>query len=168
MIAAEEAARHIESLLAQLRDSSDPRAAAVAEDLTRSLLQLYGDGLTRIAAMLGPERVAELCADPLVSSLLLVHDLHPVPVDERIRRALAGSEAVLVGVDETGVVRVRLPAGRPGCGGAHRAALREIEAVVRQAAPEATHVVVEAPVAPPPLLQVSLRPGLAPAQPRTR
>jgi len=36
----------------------------------------------------------------------------------------------------------------------------EVEAVVRQAAPEATDVVLEIPVAPPPLLQVSLRPGL--------
>ena len=166
MTAAEDAARHIESLLARLRDSTDPRAAAAAEDLTRSLLQLYGDGLTRIAAMLGPEQIAELCADPLVSSLLLVHDLHPVPVDERVRRALAGTGAELVGVDETGVVRLRMPAGRPRCGAAHRAGLDDLEAVVSRAAPEATRVVVDAPPPPPPLLQVSLRPGLAPVAPR--
>jgi hypothetical protein len=148
MTAAEEAAGHIDRLLAELRDGPDPSAAVAAEELIRHLVQLYGDGLARIAALLGPERLAEVAADSLVASLLLVHDLHPVPPAERIRQALAGSGVDLVGIED-GVVRLRTSGSR--CGAA-----RTVEALVRRAAPEVDEVrlVTEAP-----LLQVMPRPG---------
>lgn len=163
--ATEVAAQRIDELLAELRSRPDPRVAAVAEQLTCCLVQLYGDGLTRIAAMLGSERVADLCADPLVESLLLVHDLHPVEMDTRIRLALDRArrhpgDIEYLGVDEAGVVHLRLKAAGHGCQSSRQAVVGEVEAVVRRAAPEATDVVVEIPAAPPPLLQVSLRPGL--------
>ena len=147
--AAEEASRHIDRLLSELRDGPDPRAGQVAEELTVRLVQLYGDGLSRIAAMLGPDRLAELCDDPLVASLLLVHDLHPVPVAERIRQALTGTGVELAGYDG-GIAHVTATAAR--CGLA-----REIELLVRGVAPEVTEVDIATAA---PLLQVSLRPGL--------
>lgn len=150
MSTAEEAGRQIDRLLAELRDGPDPHAAAVAEELTGHLVQLYGDGLTRIAAMLGPDRLAELCADPLVASLLLVHDLHPVPAAERIRHALAGTGVDLLSVDDDGVVWLR--AASSGCG-----VSRTVEAAVRRVAPEVSRVELRTAA---PLLQVSLRPGL--------
>jgi Fe-S cluster biogenesis protein NfuA len=163
--AAEVAAQRVDELLAELRSHPDPRAATAAEELTCCLVQLYGAGLTRIAAMLGSQRVVDLCADPLVESLLLVHDLHPVDVHARIRLALErasrqSGELEFVGIDEAGVVRLRLTGNGRGCPSSRQAVVAEVEAAVRQAAPEATDVVVEIPVAPPPLLQVSLRPGL--------
>ena len=157
---AEEAGRQIERLLAELRDAPDPRAAVAADELATCLVRLYGDGLSRIATMLGPDRLTELCADPLVASLLLVHDLHPVPAEERIRQALAGSGADLMGIDEAGVVRLRIPAGGSRCGSTRQVVRRDLEAVVRRAAPEAADVEVDIPEPPPPLLQVSLRPGI--------
>jgi hypothetical protein len=86
--AAEVTAQRIDELLAELRARPDPRAAAVAEELTCCLVQLYGAGLERIAARLGPVQVLDLCGDPLVESLLLVHDLHPMDTETRIRQAL--------------------------------------------------------------------------------
>jgi Fe-S cluster biogenesis protein NfuA len=162
---AETAAQRIDELLAELRSGPTPRVAEVAEELTRCLVQLYGAGLTKIAAMLGPERVTELCADPLVESLLLVHDLHPVDPDTRIRSALqragpATGDVEHLGIDEAGIAHVRLSAAGRGCGSSRQAVVADIEAVVRQAAPEAVDVVVEIPAAPPPLLQVSMRPGI--------
>lgn len=162
---AEVAAERIDELLAQLRSSSDPRAATVGDELTSCLVQLYGAGLTRIATMLGPERVVDLCADPLVESLLLVHDLHPVDVHERIRAALRQprlhrDDVEYMGIDEAGVVHLRMDAAGGGCSSSRQGMVAEVEAVVRRAAPEATDVVVEIPIAPPPLLQISLRPGL--------
>jgi hypothetical protein len=150
--AAEQAGQHIDRLLSELRDGPDPHAAAAAEELVRHLVQLYGDGLTRIAAMLGPERLAELCADPLVASLLVVHDLHPVPVADRVRQAVSGAGAELLDIDESGVARLRVTGAR--CGMA-----RELEAAIRRVAPEVSGVDL---VTPAPLLQVSLRPGLTP------
>jgi Fe-S cluster biogenesis protein NfuA len=163
--AAEMAGARVERLLGQLRSSTDPAAAAVAEDLVRCLVQLYGDGLHRIVGMVGAEQAAGLCADPLVESLLLVHDLHPLDTGTRVARALEEARprtggAVFAGLDEAGVVHVRMPAGGKGCGSTRQAAREAVETAVRRAAPEATGVEVEVPPAPAPLLQVSLRPGL--------
>ncbi|OJF11108.1 NifU family protein [Couchioplanes caeruleus] len=159
--APEAAAERIDQLLAELRGRPDRRAADLAEELIRCLVQLYGAGLTRIAAGLGADQLEDLCADPLVESLLLVHDLHPMDTGTRIRRALErlrdpGLE--YLGVDEAGVVRVRLPAGG-GCPSSRQAVVHRIESIVMQAAPEVTDVVVEAPTPALPLLQVSVRPG---------
>ncbi|MEU7906454.1 hypothetical protein [Actinoplanes sp. NPDC049118] len=162
--AAEAAAQRVDQLLAELRAGPDRRAAGLAEELTRCLVHLYGAGLTRIAALLPADQIVGLCADPLVESLLLVHDLHPLDAPERIRRALARlrlvDEPEYLGIDEAGVVRLRLPSGG-GCRSSRQAVADRIEAAVRSAAPEATDVVLEMPPPPPPLLQVSLRPGLA-------
>jgi len=150
----------VDQLLEQLRRGPDPRAALVAEELARDLVRLYGAGLERIVATVGPQRTRELCADPLVESLLLVHDLHPLDADTRVRRALDrlgwAGEARYDGIDDGGVARIRL-AGGSGCRSSARAA---IGAAIRDAAPEVTDVVVEIEAAPPPLLSISRRPGL--------
>jgi Fe-S cluster biogenesis protein NfuA len=161
--AAQAAADRVDRLLEQLRCGPDPRAAVVADELVRCLVQLYGDGLTRIMEFVGPELGARLCADPLVESLLLVHDLHPADADTRIRQALERARPRLgdvdyLGIDSAGVVRVRLTAGGQGC---QAQTVRQLlEAVVQQAAPETAAVDVEVPAPAPPLLQVSLRPGI--------
>jgi hypothetical protein len=148
MTTPELAAERIDRILAELRSSPDPRAAGAAEELTRCLVQLYGDGLARITALIGDVRTAELCADPLVESLLLVHDLHPVPAPERVRAALERNDITVFEVGHTDdVIRVQVAAG--GCSAAGRA-----EAITRAAAPEATHVIVETAR---PLLQIALR-----------
>jgi Fe-S cluster biogenesis protein NfuA len=163
--AAQVAAARVDRLLEQLRSGADPRAAVVAEELVRCLVQLYGAGLTRILEMVGPDRGAELCVDPLVESLLLVHDLHPVDPGTRIRRVLERARARtgdvdFLGIDEAGIVRLRLRSGGQGCGSSRQAVLLMIETIVQQAAPETAGVEVDVPSAAPPLLQVSLRPGI--------
>lgn len=59
-----------------------------AEELVSRLVHLYGAGLASLMEIIGPERLddqtrARLGADPLVSSLLLLHGVHPDP--ERAR-----------------------------------------------------------------------------------
>ena len=166
--ATQAAAERVDRLLADL-SAADPRAAAAAEELTRCLVQLYGAGLARIVDLLGATRSADLCADPLVESLLLVHDLHPLDADTRIRRALRTFPGALEyrGIDVAGVVRLRLTGG--GCGSARRAVVERIEAIVRQAAPDVAAVDVDSPPPAPPLLQVSRRPDTSvPAVPAAR
>ena len=155
--AAHVAAERVDRLLAQL-SAADPRAAAAAEELTRCLVQLYGGALARIVDLIGATRSAELCADPLVESLLLVHDLHPLDADTRIRRALRAcpDEPEYRGIDAAGVVHVHLTGG--GCGSVRRAAVDRIEAVVRQAAPEIAGIEVDSPPPAPVLLQLTRRP----------
>jgi hypothetical protein len=129
---AQEAAAQVERLLDRLRALPDPRAAEAGEELVRCLVQLYGEGLSRIALAAGPQALTALAEDPLVESLLLVHDLHPLDAPARIRRALPTVESVTV--DASGVAHVRLP--KAGCGS-------DVEGAVRAAAPEVTGVEVE-------------------------
>jgi hypothetical protein len=160
---ARSAAARIDELLGELRDSPHPRAAVVADELTGCLVRLYGEGLARIVGQLDAGQVAGLCDDPLVESLLLIHDLHPQDAGTRVRRAVerfsAYAEGVVIEVDAAGVARLNLVA-RPACGGSLDALRTEIGEAVRAAAPELSAVEVRLSAAPP-LLRISLRPGLA-------
>jgi Fe-S cluster biogenesis protein NfuA len=147
-----------------------PEVAATAEELVSCLVELYGAGLARITEIVGedesgPKLMDKLVADPLVESLLLVHDLHPLDTSARVRRAVEevlpqlGSHAGNVeylGLDEAGVLRLRLE--QSGCSADTVRDL--IEKAVAGAAPEAAGVAIEMaqPPAEPTLLQITRRP----------
>ena len=57
--------------------------------------------------------MAKLAADPLVESLLLLHDLHPVPVADRVRRAI---EAVMPQLGEQRFDPLARPSRIVACG----------------------------------------------------
>jgi Fe-S cluster biogenesis protein NfuA/nitrite reductase/ring-hydroxylating ferredoxin subunit len=163
----------IEELLAALRSgTADPGPAA--EELVRLLVGLYGDGLARIVAVLGDQgepgtaMLGRLAEDPLVESLLLLHDLHPLDVDARVQQALdrvrpyLGSHAggvEYLGVRD-GVARLKLEGSCHGCPSSTDTVRLAIRGAVLEAAPEVSDVVVEGMTAPPqrPLLQIGPRP----------
>jgi len=168
---AQAAGERVDTLLAELRSEAGPQVAATAEELVSCLVELYGAGLARITEILGgdgegPRLLAELVADPLVESLLVVHDLHPLDTSARVRRAVEevlpqlGSHAgdvEYLGLDDTGVLRLRLE--QRGCSAA---TVRDvIEKAVAAAAPEAAGVGIELvePPAEPTLLQITRRPA---------
>ena len=94
MTGVQKVSARVEELLDALKSGGFGGAASAAEELVSLLVGLYGDGLGRVMAVLaeaGPEGeaiIAKLADDPLVESLLLLHDLHPLDVDARIQRAL--------------------------------------------------------------------------------
>jgi Fe-S cluster biogenesis protein NfuA len=164
----EKTGERVEQLLAELRAQAGPQAAATAEELVSRLVELYGAGLARITEIVtesGPELMDQLVADPLVESLLLVHDLHPLDTSARVRRAVEevlpqlGSHAGNVeylGFDDSGVLRLRLE--QSGCS---VETVRDlISKAVAGAAPEAAGVAIEVvqPPAEPTLLQITRRP----------
>lgn len=165
------AGERVESLLGALRAASDPRIADTADELVRTIVDLYGEGLAHVmhVAAGNEEILAQLVADPLVESLLLVHDLHPVDVDKRIQRALddvrpyLGSHAggvEYLGVDDDGVARLKLSGSCHGCPSSTVTVRLAIERAIEDAAPEVTRVEVEGVVAEPagpPLLQIGRR-----------
>ena len=142
------------------------------------LVELYGAGLAQIVSILGdedadgsgPGLLAKLVADPLVESLLLVHDLHQLDTSARVRRAVEEvlprlgartGEIEYHGLDGQGVVRLRLERTAGGCQSTAATIRTTIEQAVAAAAPEAARVdieVVEAP-AEPTLLQITRRPA---------
>src|SRR5690606_347091 len=100
-----------------------------------------------------PDLVERLAADEVVSSLLLLHGLHPLPPEERAARALRaladrGGPATrgveIVAVDE-GTLRMRVTG--PADTAAARAALAT--RAVEEAAPELSVAVEGLPPRPP-------------------
>src|SRR4051812_32405296 len=82
----------VDALLDRIDALEDTEARATAAEALEGLLALYGEGLARMvesAAGLGGEPVLRAFAeDELVSHLLLLHGLHPVDVESRVRQAL--------------------------------------------------------------------------------
>jgi Fe-S cluster biogenesis protein NfuA len=124
---------------------SDPRAM----EAVQAIVEMYGEGLARIVEQVDARALLD---DELVEHLLLVHDLHPIPVEERVRAALAAAcdDAELMSIRD-GVAHVRLPAGGGGC--APLRLSRAIEEAVVNAAPEVEEVVIGDGV-PLPVIQV--------------
>jgi len=179
-----EARDRVASLEALLEDvEAIPEAGARERALAavQGLVELYGAGLERIVKTLSArddaaEIADALAADELVSHLLLLHDLHPVPVEDRVRAALAevrpyleshGGDVDLVAVEE-GVVRLRMDGSCEGCPSSTATLKLAIEDAIRKAAPEVEEVEadgVEQEQASP-LLQIELSDALkAPAAP---
>lgn len=131
----------IEELLAGLQSSTDREAA---EELVRLLVEVYGEGLSRIVAALSSDEVTRLAEDEVVEHLLLLHDLHPLDVHARIERALDGVRPYLgshaggvrfLGVDE-GVARLVLEGSCDGCASSAMTVRLAIEGAILDAAPE--------------------------------
>jgi hypothetical protein len=152
-----EAVRRIEALLGEL---SDPQVRPKAEELVRVLMEIYGAGLERILAIVEESGSEALAQDKLVASLLLIHGLHPVEVETRIREALAAIERCLTGQHlvfegiEGGIARVRIESN--GGGGVPPGLPAAVERAVSEAAPDLDGVKVDVPAK---LVQIGLAPG---------
>ena len=150
------AGERIESLIAASA-SGGAVARERAEELVRIVADLYGAGLERLLDLvheqggLTDEVIDALARDELVSSLLLVHGLHPYPVETRIRRALATLDADLVEVTADGVALIRI-AGGHGCGSA--GVRQAVDDAIEAAAPEVTRIEVQQTPAAPAVIPV--------------
>jgi Fe-S cluster biogenesis protein NfuA/nitrite reductase/ring-hydroxylating ferredoxin subunit len=152
-----EAGERVERLLADLGSVADAVVREKAEDLARTLVELYGAGLERFVEIVterpdGDEILKALADDKLVGSLLVLHDLHPVPVTERVQAALDGVRPYLgshaggvefLGIDETGVAHLALEGSCDGCPSSLVTVKLAIERAIMEAAPELTGLEVE-------------------------
>ncbi len=136
----------VEQLSARVDELADPQARELAQDLVAAVVAMYGDGLRRIVETISEARGAgetildQLAQDGAVSSLLLIHDLYPVPLEERVREALDtvrpymeshGGGVELLALDD-GVASIALRGSCDGCA-ASRATL---ELAIKQALEE--------------------------------
>ena len=94
---------------------------------------------------------AALAGDELVAHLLLLHGLHPVPLEQRVRGALDevrpyleshGGNVELLGIDD-GVVRLRMEGSCSGCPSSAMTLKLAIEDAIQKAAPDVQDVVAE-------------------------
>jgi len=140
-----------ERLIASIESSADPALRRSVKELLESVMELNRAGFERILQKLSnPEEtgvglIESLAHDELISSLLVLYDLHPEDFETRVRRGLEQARRVLrshgahfeeVAINE-GSVRVTIAGGDA----------RGLENAVRNAllatAPDASDVVIE-------------------------
>jgi Fe-S cluster biogenesis protein NfuA/nitrite reductase/ring-hydroxylating ferredoxin subunit len=151
-----QAGDRIESLLDAL-GAGGAVARGRAEELVRQVTELYGSGLARILEILDDRGQLDgatldaLTADELVSSLLVIHGLHPQDVETRVAAALDsvrpylgshGGNVELLDISPAGVVRLRLLGTCQGCPSSSVTLKFAVEEAIESAAPEVTAIEV--------------------------
>ncbi len=131
----------VQELTGRLEDLDDPACRSLAEELTSAVVQMYGAGLERIVELADDGTRDEMAKDSLVAGLLMIHDLYPVPIEERVTQALDtvrpymeshGGNVELLGIED-GIAKLRLEGSCKSC----RASSSTLELAVRQALEEA-------------------------------
>lgn len=158
----------IEALLEEAEGLADPAARGTALELVQGLLDLYGEGLSRVVSHVAEHddgTLAEaLAADELVAHLLLLHGLHPVPLERRVTGALEevrpylgahGGGVELLGVEQ-GVVRLQLQGSCSGCPSSAVTLKHAVEEAIHKAAPDVTEIIAEDAPAQPALIQLEV------------
>jgi Fe-S cluster biogenesis protein NfuA len=168
-------AARIETLLREVGGIADPHVSDKVQELVRLVLELYGAGLARVLEIVATQEgaatfVDRLGSDPLVGSLLVLHGLHPLDAETRVRRALEalvasvgvkGGGVTLLGLED-GVARLRLDGAWRGRSSAMATMRTALERALGEAAPEITRIEMEGETAAaPPLIQIQRRAGAA-------
>jgi Fe-S cluster biogenesis protein NfuA/nitrite reductase/ring-hydroxylating ferredoxin subunit len=169
----QERVARMETLLGEIESLEDPNARAKAAEVVEVLLELYGEGLARMMEVVAQGKEGEttfeaFAEDELVSSLLLLHGLHPLDVETRVVRALEevrpylqshGGNVELLGI-EGGVARVRMQGSCDGCPSSAVTLKLAIEEAVQKAAPDLEGIEAEGVTEPKPATTIVAGPTL--------
>jgi Fe-S cluster biogenesis protein NfuA len=152
----------IEELVRRLETEGDPAIRATAQELLEAVIELHGIALERIleavaAADRGQAQLEKIAADDLVSGVLSLHGLHPIPLEVRVTDAIEksrgrlkshGGNVELISIDGA-EVHVKLQGACGTCGSSTETLKSTIEGAIYDAAPEIAAVIAEtAPAAP--------------------
>ena len=152
----------IEELIHAIDVMPDEAARSQTRELTQALLDLHGHGLNRALEIVfdssadGQALINKLAEDDLVSKLLLLHGLHPLDLETRVRQAieevkprlgLHGGSVQLVEVTPDGAVRLQLEGNCEGCPSSRLTLKFSIEEAIYAAAPDITALEVNGLVA---------------------
>ena len=137
----------IDELLGQVEQVAGPTMDSAMEAV-QGLTEIYGEALARVLNMADPELASKLSDDELVGHLLVLHDVHPESVEERVERALDGvrpyieshgGQVELAEID-AGVARVRLSGACKSCSSSADTLEQAVSESVLALAPELTSV----------------------------
>lgn len=153
----EQLVERVQDLQARLDASADPATRRVAEELVSAIVQMYGAGLEHIVGSLmeagdeGQRLAVGLADDPLVAMLMFIHDLHPVPLEDRVGHALEqvrpymeshGGNVELLSLSD-GVARLRLEGSCSDCSASAVTLELAIKQALEEAAPDLDGLEVE-------------------------
>lgn len=152
----EEALHRIDTLASALDQGADTGAREAARELLQLVLDLHGLALAQALAVIasaenGRELVERLAQDGQVRAALLLHGLHPEPIEERVGKALEGLRPQLgtlgcrVRLIEVAAAMVRLRVeGAHGPEGLRALGVQQqIEAAIIDKAPDIDDIVIE-------------------------
>ena len=137
----------IDELLERVEGVPGPTAEAAIEAV-QTLAEVYGEALARVLGLASPPVVDQLVGDELVGHLLVLHDIHPDPVVDRVERALDevrpyieshGGQVELAEI-EAGIARVRLSGACKSCSSSSATLEQAVTESVLALAPELTGV----------------------------
>jgi len=145
----------IEELLRKIDATADPSLRATVQELVELVMNLHGAALERALELIistgdsGDALIERLGSDELVGNTLVLHGIHPLTLEARVRQAfdkvcsrlhLKNGELELLGF-EAGTVRLKLHAKSQGCGST--SLKQSVEEAMYQAAPDLSAVLVE-------------------------
>ena len=158
-------AERIETLLQNVAAFPDERIRAITEELVQTLLDLYGDGLSRILELImayAPESgsasttpghilIESLARDEVVGALLVLHGLHPLDLQARVKRALQEMQPYLMAhgntielvSTENNRATLRLIGNCDGCALSTDALKAQVEENLSKAVPDLESVQLE-------------------------
>ena len=147
----------VAELQTRLAAAGDPATRELADELVSAVVQMYGAGLERVLAALlaggehGRLLAVGLADDPLVATLLLIHDLHPVALEDRVQAALDsvrpymeshGGNVELLSLQD-GVARIHLRGSCSDCSASSLTLELAIKQALEDAAPDLEGLEVE-------------------------
>jgi Fe-S cluster biogenesis protein NfuA len=151
----------IDQLLQRINGLADEPSRAAALDLLQSLMDLHGAAMARVVDLLseseaGRHSLLKLAGDPLLCGLMVLYDLHPVPLEERLAGAVAraqtslkkqGAEVELLGFAD-GVVRLKTRFPQHGCGSSSQTLQTTLQQAILEAVPEVVEIITEGIASP--------------------
>ena len=146
----------VEKLAARLESAGDPEIRATALDLVQSVVELHGAGLQRLIDALmqtpaGEHALSQALQNDLVSSMLLLHNLHPDDIETRVLRGIEkarpylkshGGDVELTGVRD-GIVHLRLHGTCGSCPSSSITLKNAVEDALYEVAPDIVEIVSE-------------------------
>jgi Fe-S cluster biogenesis protein NfuA len=146
----------VEKLAARLESAGDPEIRATALDLVQSVVELHGAALQRLVDSLiqtpaGQQVLNEALENDLVSSMLLLHNLHPDDLETRVLRGIEkarpylkshGGDVELAAVRD-GIVHLRLHGTCGSCPSSSITLKNAVEGALFEVAPDIVEIVSE-------------------------
>ena len=151
----------MEALIHEAEKLPDPQLRGQIQELVGHLLEFHGEALAKMVEDVAdtgrprPDLIDAWSRDELVSSLLLLYDLHPVDMESRVLAALEqvrpylkshGGNVEFLGLVD-GVVHLRLEGHCHGCPSSTATLRSTIEKAIYEAAPDVAGIEVEGVVA---------------------
>jgi Fe-S cluster biogenesis protein NfuA len=148
----------IDKMVRALEQAKDQVLRANAKELVQALMTLHGACLERMLEVIsqsgesGKSIIDTFARDGVVKSVLLLYGLHPVDIKTRVLEALEetrpsmrshASAVSFVGIDDAGMVTLRMEGKSEGCGSSASALKQAVEQAICEAAPDISGIIME-------------------------